>query len=155
MSSSPKTQSVIALLALFAGLCTAFALIVSIADVWREHVQKSWPEVTATIERCSVDPYVPMRRRTPVWYIRCRIAYVAGDHKIETIIRSRTATSGWGGDAQGMHEWISKHSSGSAIEIHYDPANAKDTVLTTTDMPYAGHRTPNNFKLLLIARPEA
>jgi hypothetical protein len=35
--------------------------------------------------------------------------------------------------------------------VHYDPADHKNAVLTTTDMPDAGHRTPNNLTLLLIA----
>jgi hypothetical protein len=151
MNTSLKIQSLIGLLTLFA--CPAFALIASIADVWREHVLKSWSEVAATIGGCSVDPYVPLRSasRTPVWYIRCRIAYSTGSDKIETSIRSRTTTSGWGGDAEGMHQWVGKHPSGSTIVIHYNPQNAKDAVLTATDMPYAGPRTPSNLKLLLIA----
>ena len=50
-----------------------------------------------------------------------------------------------------MHQWVASHPSGTPIVVHYDPANPNSPVLTATDMPYAGPRTPNNLKLLLIA----
>jgi hypothetical protein len=153
MSASLKAEGLIGLLALFSALCTVFALIVSISDAWSEHLQKSWPEVDATIERCNVDPYVPLRSasRTPVWHIRCRIAYVTKSDQIDTSIRSRSTSSGWGGDTEGMRQWVAQHPAGSSLLVHYNPANEKDAVLVATDMPCAGPRTPSNLKLLLIA----
>jgi hypothetical protein len=41
-----------------------FALIISILEGWQEHIQKCWPQVSATIDRCSVDRYIPPRRRS-------------------------------------------------------------------------------------------
>ena len=152
-SKTLTAQGLIALLGIFAGLCAVFALIVSVSDGWREHVHESWPQVTATIERCSVDPYVPLRSasRTPVWNVRCRIGYRADANQIDTSIRSRSTASGWGGDTDGMRQWVARHPSGSPIVVRYDPADPKIAVLTETDMPYAGPRTPNNLRLLLIA----
>ncbi len=146
-------QGVIGFLAIFAGLCAVFALIVSVTDGWREHVQQTWPEATATVERCSVDPYISLRSasHTPVWYIRCRIGYRADADQIESSIQSRSTTSGWGGDIGGMRQWVTRHPSGSPIVVHYDPADPKTAVLTATDMPYAGPRTPHNIRLLLIS----
>ena len=152
MTIAPRRgQQWLGLLTLFAVLCTIFALIVSVSDATREHAQQSWPEATAIIQRCSVDPYVPFRSRNPVWRIRCRIDYRAGENQIETAIESRTTASGWGGDLQGMREWVARHRSGTMMTIHYDPSDVSKAVLTETDMPYAGPRTPDNLKLLLIA----
>jgi hypothetical protein len=153
MSRPFPGRSVLALLGVLAGLCAIFALVVSVADGVREYAQKSWPQATATVEGCSVDPYVPIRSasRTPVWYVRCRIGYRTDSDEIETSIRSRSTTSGWGGDAEGMRRWVAHHRSGSQLVVHYDPSEHKTAVLTATDMPYAGPRTPDNLRLLLIS----
>lgn len=146
-------QGLVAFLTLFAGLCTIFALIATVADAWNEHQQQNWPEATATVERCSVDPYIPLRSAsgTPVWQIHCRIAYPVGSDQIQTGIRSRSTASGWGGDKEGMRQWVTQHRSGTSITIHYDPQKPTTAVLTTTDMPYAGPRTPNDIKLVVMA----
>jgi hypothetical protein len=153
MSKPLTTQGLVALLALFTGLCTMFALIVTISDGWREHAEQSWPHAIATIEHCSVDPYIPLERgsRGPVWYVKCRISYLAGGSSIETSIRSRSTGSGWGAHLGFMHKWVAEHPPGSPMDVHYDPADPKTAVLISTDMPDAGPRSPNNLKLLLIA----
>jgi hypothetical protein len=119
----------------------------------REYLQKSWPQATATVEGCSVDPYVPLRSAsgTPVWHIQCRIGYRADSDEIGTSIRSRSTTSGWGGDAEGMRRWVANHHPGSQLIVHFDPSDHNTVVLTATDMPYAGPRTPDNLRLLLIS----
>jgi hypothetical protein len=63
MSNSLTAKGLVGLLGIFAGLCTVFVLIVSVADKWQEHAQESWPEATAIVERRSVDPYVSTRER--------------------------------------------------------------------------------------------
>ena len=145
-------QGLVALLSLFSGLCTIFVLIVTVADAWQEQQQQTWPETTATIERCSVNPHIPLRSatRTPVWHIQCRIAYSVGSSEVKTSIRSRSTTSSWGGSTQRMHQWITEHRSGTPIMIHYDTQKPTTAVLTATDMPYGGPTTPDDLKLLLI-----
>jgi hypothetical protein len=146
-----KTAGILGLLGLIAGACTIFALVASIADAWREHAQQSWPEASATIQRCTVDPYRPFRSggRSIVWHIECRIAYLADGGEIATRIRSRSSSSG--SDIASMHRWVAGHPRGSSIAVRYDPDNHSIAVLTETDMPYAGPRTPNNLRLLMIA----
>jgi Protein of unknown function (DUF3592) len=153
MRNSLTAKGLVGLLGIFAGLCTVFALIVSVADKWQEHVQESWPEVTAIVERCSVDPYVLIEsaRRDPVWHIGCRIGYRADSTQIETRIRSRSTASGWGGRMERMQQWVALHRPGSPIVVHYNPTDPKTAVLTATDMPDGGPRTPNNLRLLLIS----
>lgn len=153
MSKSVSAKGLVGLLGIFAGLCTVFALIVSATDKWQEQAQERWPEVTATIERCSVDPYVPLESasREPVWHIGCRIGYRADSTQIETSIRSRSTASGWGGHMERMHQWVALHRPGSPIVVHYNPTDPKTAALTATDMPDAGPRTPNNLRLLLIS----
>jgi Protein of unknown function (DUF3592) len=151
-ASSLTAQGLVALLALFAGLCTIFALIATVTDAWNEHQQQTWPEATATLERCSVDKHIlPNATRAPVWRIYCRIAYSVGSDQIETTIRSRSTRAGWGGATEQMHQWVAEHCSGTSIAIHYDPQKPATAILTATDMPYAGPRTPSNLKLLVIA----
>jgi hypothetical protein len=50
-----------------------------------------------------------------------------------------------------MSQWVVRHPSGSTMVVRYDPTDAKAAVLTDTDMPDAGPRTPNNLRLLLIS----
>jgi hypothetical protein len=150
-SSSLTLHGAIALLGLFAGLCAIFAGVVSAAEGWSEYREQSWPQVTARIQQCTVDPYYPFRGDGPreVWYIDCRIAYVLGSEEIVTKLRSRSAPRG---DQVGlMNEWVERNPAQSPIVVHYDPANHKKAVLTSTDMPLAGPRTPNNLRLLSIA----
>jgi hypothetical protein len=50
-SVSPKPrlmwQGFVALLGFFAGLCTIFAFLVTVAEAWQEHNQAQWPETTS------------------------------------------------------------------------------------------------------------
>jgi hypothetical protein len=91
VSESAKRLSLTALIGLlgfFAGLCTIFTLIVSGIDGWREHAQANWPEATATIERCDVnptDPYRPVDRDT-FWRVQCQLRYRTGTDEIEPIL---------------------------------------------------------------------
>jgi hypothetical protein len=152
-STALTARGLIGLFGVFFGLCAVLALIVSAVDGWREHARESWPEATATIEKCSVDPLIPFRSssREPVWFIKCRIGYRVAANQIESSVRSRSTSSHWGGHAAQMREWVASHPTGSAIVVRYDPSDPGAAVLTETDMPDAGPRTPGNLKLLLIA----
>jgi hypothetical protein len=151
ISKPPTAAGLISLFGLFAGLCAAFALVVSVADAWREHVQEGWPAATASIERRSVDPYRTFKSSGGylTWHIRCRIRYLAGAEQVETSIRSRSTNTAEG--VGTMQEWVDRHEPGSTLLVRYDPGDHKTAVLTETDMPYAGPRTPSNIKLLLIS----
>jgi L-rhamnose mutarotase len=146
-----KAAGIFGFLGLFAGLCSVLALVVSAAEGWREHTQQSWPEVTARIQRCSVDQYYPYRRsnRRISFWIRCRIAYQSGSEEIATRINSHTAFTDT--DVAIMQQWVAEHPPDSSIVVRYDPANHGKAVLMETDMPFAGPRTPNNLQVLLMA----
>jgi hypothetical protein len=49
-----------------------------------------------------------------------------------------------------MQSWVDRHPAGAILKVHYDPANQRDAVLTSTDMPFAGPQTTNNLKLVLV-----
>jgi hypothetical protein len=151
ISKPPTVVGLISLLGLFAGLCAAFALVVTAADAWREHVQAGWRAATATIERRSVDQYRTFKSSGGyiTWHIRCRVRYFADAEEVETSIRSRSTNSQR--DAGWMQQWVDRHEPGSTLIVHYDPDNHNSAVLTETDMPYAGPRTPDNVKLALIS----
>jgi len=143
-------------LGLFAGLCSIFALVVTLAEGWQEHAQAQWPEVTARVQSCSVDIYT---RRSEAYWIDCRISYLVGglggDEEIVAEVHSRTTPAPRRVIIQCpamqiglMQEWVDGHPPGTPIVAHYDPANHKKAVLVTTDMPLGGPRTPNNLRLL-------
>src|SRR5215470_16610871 len=153
-------QGVMGLLGLFAGLCTIFALVVSIAESWQEHQRAKWPQATARIQRCGVDQHEGFRGDSPRYTARitCRISYLVGNEEIITKISSRSVPSPHTGYWQyptanigSLQEWVDQHKVGSPIVVHYDPADHKHVVLTSTDMPFGGPRTPSNLKLLSIA----
>lgn len=152
-------QGLVGLLGLFAGLCTIFALVVSLAEGWREHQQTKWPQATGKIQRCSVEEHRGFRSDRPrdTAYIICRISYVIGAEEILTKVRSRSVPSPtraiWvypSGQVEQMQSWINANPTGSPIVVHYDPADHQNAVLTSTDMPFGGPRTPSNLRLLSI-----
>ncbi len=49
-----------------------------------------------------------------------------------------------------MQEWVDKHEPGSPMVVRYDPTKYTTAVLTETDMPMGGLRTPGNVRLLLM-----
>jgi hypothetical protein len=143
-------------MAVFTGLCTIFAFVVTVAEGWQEHAQAQWPEATARIQRCSVDP-TSSRRRTRD-YIVCRLSYVVGAEEIVTKIYSRSVPSSGSALWQyppnqtgRLQEWVDEHPAATPIVLDYDPANHKKAALVETDMPMGGPRTPSNLKLLGIA----
>jgi len=157
-SVSPKPrltwQGFAGLLGLFAGLCTIFALIVTVAEGWQEHSQAQWPEATAHIEKCYLHQSSTGRRDR--YYIDCRLSYVVGAEEFVTKIYSGSAPSAsvsqYPPNQIGpLEDWVDAHPQGMPIAVHYNPANPKKAVLVATDMPRGGPRTPNNLKLLGIA----
>lgn len=162
--TAPKSratlQGLIGLLGLFAGLCSIFALVVSIAEGWQEHEQSRWPQATARIQRCAVEEHQGFRSSRPRYtsYIECRIGYVIGEKEVAAKIRSGSVPSParaiWvypTGRVEQMQSWIDEHPRGSPLIVHYDPADPRHAVLVSTDMPMGGPRTPNNLRLLAIA----
>jgi len=145
-------KNLIGIFALFTALCTIFALVASISDAWREHAEKSWPEANAIIDRCTIERHIPLDRhnRSAVWYIECHVHYTVSDQVIESRLRSRSTGAGWGGELPQMNGWVASHSAGDILAVRYQPEDPKHAVLTETDMPSAGPRTPNNLKLLTI-----
>jgi Protein of unknown function (DUF3592) len=155
----PNTQltwrGFVGFLALFAGLCTVFALIVTVAEGWQEHAQAQWPETTARVENCYLHETSADRREH--YYIDCRLSYVVGDHEFVAKVFSRNAPSRsvWQyppNQIGPLEDWVEAHPPGTPITLQYNPGNPKKAVLAaTTDMPLGGPRTPNNLKLLGIA----
>lgn len=141
-----------AFLALTAALCTVFALVVTAVQAWGEHTQAQWPEVTARVQRCGLKNYVGKWE----WYwIDCSLSYTVRGEEIVSHVRSRNTAAPRRiivqyppGQFELLQEWVDEHPEGTAIAVHYDPANRKKAVLVATDMPGAGPRTPNNLKLL-------
>jgi len=149
-----KWQGLVGLLGLFAGLCTIFALIVTVAEGWQEHVQAQWPEATARVEKCYLHQTSSGRRDR--YYIDCRLAYVAEDHEFVAKVYSRSVPSRaiWQyppNQIGPLEDWANEHPQGTPITVHYDPLNPKKAVLVETDMPGGGPHTPSNLKLLGVA----
>jgi len=149
-NGSLTTKGLVGLLGLFFGLCAIFAAVVSAAEAYREHVQSGWPEATARIQECSVEPYEPFSSdgSGKIWRIECRITYSLGAEEIVARIRSRSAPHG--ADIAPLDQWVAKHPRLTIIVVRYDPSDHKYAIPAGIDMPYTGPRTPQNLKLLLI-----
>jgi len=84
-----KGQSVwlaLPVLGLLAGLCSIFALVVSLAEGCQEHAQAQWPEAMAHVQTCGVDIYM---HQPESYWIDCRISYLVGAEEIVTKVHSR------------------------------------------------------------------
>jgi hypothetical protein len=141
-----------AFLGLFTALCTVLMLVVSAAEGWIEHAQAQWPKATARVQSCALDIYTYQSKS---YWIDCTISYQVGGQGIISHVHSRPTPAPsrviWqypSGQFQILQEWVDKHPEGTAIDVHYDPANHNKAVLVTTDMPLAGPRTPYNLTLL-------
>lgn len=160
LKSKLTAQGLIGLMGVFAGLCALFALVITVAEAWRERRQAAWPETTARIQQCSVKQHQGFRRSSPRYtaYIECRISYAIGAEELVTKVRSHSIPAPHQGswqyppaDIGPLQVWVNGHRSGSTMLVHYDPADHEDAVLIGTDMPASGPRTPNNLRLLTIA----
>lgn len=141
-------------LGLFAGLCTIFVLLVTLAQGWQEHAQAQWPNATALVQSCGLDIYT---HKPEAYWINCRISYPVGAEEIVTKVHSRSTPAPrrviWQYPANQfglMQEWVDEHPPGTPIAVHYDPANHKNAVLTATEMPLGGPQTPDNLRLLEV-----
>jgi hypothetical protein len=137
---------------LFAALCTIFALVVTAAEGWVEHAQARWPTTMARVQRCGLDVYT---YKSQAYWINCSLSYTVRDEDIVSHVHSRTIPDPrrviWQyptGRFEQLQAWVDEHPEGTAISVHYDPANHKKAVLVTTDMPLGGPTTPSNLKLL-------
>jgi len=146
-STGMKIRGVIGLLGLFAGLCAIFVLVVTVAEGWSEHVQQSWPEVTAAVQMCSVDTYQTFKNGQ-VLLIVCQVRYRIGGDEVAAKVHSRSTRSTE--EIGLMQEWVDKHQPGSSMVVRYDPGKHTTAVLTETDMPMGEPRTPGNVRLLLM-----
>lgn len=134
----------------FAGLCTIFVLVVTVAEAWQERAQARWPEVMAHVDTCGMDQSSTDSDR---YYIDCRLSYTVGAEQIVTSIRSRNVSSPqiWqypANQIQPFEEWVDAHPPGTPLAVHYDPLDHKRAVLVVTDMPRGGPRAATDLKLL-------
>jgi hypothetical protein len=139
----------IGLSALFAGMCSLFALIVTAGEALRELTQARWPEVTATIERCSIDLqyYDGPNSDDPTWWLECKIGFRAGTDQILARIYSGHRSNPSQGYPELMNRWVNDHPPGSTIVVRYNPTDLK--ALPVRDyLPNGEPRTLSNLKLL-------
>ncbi len=104
-------------LGLFAGLCSIFVLVVTMAQGWQEHAQAQWPQATALIQRCGVDIYT---HKLEAYWIDCRVHYLVGAEGIVTKVHSRSTPAPrrviWQYPPQQfglMQEWVDEHPPGN------------------------------------------
>jgi hypothetical protein len=141
-----------AFMGLLCGLCTVFALVVTVALAWQEHAQSQWPKATARVQRCGLDIYP---YQSDAYWINCSLRYTVRGEEIVSHVHSRTTPDPrrviWQypkGRFEQMQGWVDEHPEGAEIVVYYDPANHKKAVLVTTDMPLGGPQTPGSLKLL-------
>jgi hypothetical protein len=140
---------------LFTGLCAVFMLVVTAALAWQDHAHAQWPEATAQVQRCDLDPYPP----DPKYYrIDCSVSYTVRGEEIVSHVYSRTTPDPrrilWEYPSPQfvrLQEWVDVHPKGTPIAVHYDPASYRKAVLIVTDMPLGRTQTPFSLWLLKVA----
>ena len=149
----PVLLAISAILAPFLGLCTLFALVVTLVQAWQEHAQSQWPQVMATVDQCGLTRTSTRQRNQ--FYIRCRLRYELGFEQLAARIYSASVPSRevaqYPPNQIGpLEDWVAEHPPGTPIVVHYNPAHHTKAVLVATDMPRGGPRTLNNVKLLEV-----
>lgn len=145
-------RGVAALLGAFAGLCTIFALVVTVAEAWEEHAEARWPETVARVDRCYLHQTSTGRRNQ--YYIDCLLSYEVSTEQIAAHVYSATVPSRevpqYPPNQIGpLEDWVDVHPSGTSMAVRYDPAKHDKMVLVATDMPRAsGPHTANDLKLM-------
>jgi len=147
-------RGIVGLLGEFAGLCTIFVLIVTVAEGWQEHAQAQWPTTMARVEKCGLRRTSSGRRNG--YYIDCRLSYEVGGAEFVARLYSRTAPAPevWQyppNQIGPLQEWLDKHPQGTKITVHFDPGNHGKAVPIESEQLPGRPRTPNNLRLLRIA----
>lgn len=112
-------RAVTGFLGFFAGLCTIFAMVVTIAEGWQEHSQAQWPETTARVEQCRMRQTSTGRRQA--YYVDCQLSYVVGNEGTLTRLYSRNVPSPavWQYPRQHLYEqfeeWVEQHPQGQQL----------------------------------------
>jgi hypothetical protein len=136
-------------------LCTVFLLVVTAALAWQDQAHAQWPEATAQVQGCGLDPYPP----DPKYYrIDCSVRYTVRGEEVVTHVYSRTMPDPhrilWEYPTprfEKLQEWVDAHPKGTPIAIHYDPVRHSKAVLVVTDMPLGGSQTQGGLRLLAVA----
>jgi Protein of unknown function (DUF3592) len=145
-------RGIAALLGVFAGLCTIFALVVTVAETWQEHAEAQWPETTARVDLCYLHQTSTLRRDR--YYIDCRLSYAVGTEQIaanaySAQVPSREVPQYPPNQIGPLEDWVNRHPPGTEMEVRYDPAKPSKMILVATDMPRAGGPHPaSDLKLL-------
>jgi hypothetical protein len=141
-----------AILALFAALCTVFAGVVTAVELWRTHVQAQWPTAAGTVDTCDITyPSTGSRRKRQ--YIRCRFSY-----STESGPATATLTSAYfptadvpqypANQQQPFVDWVNDHLPGTHVALRYNPEDHRQIILANNYMPRGGPHTQDNLKLL-------
>ena len=133
----------VALFGFFLGLCSLFALVVTIGESWYEYAQSKWVVTTARIQQCQLED-LQDRDESSVG-ISCRIGFAVNGDEMVAQVWSRSMRPDQDGYIQ---DWLEAHPDGSAITARYNPANPKKVALVTTDARLWGPHTPENLRLL-------
>jgi len=147
--TAPKTQLMrraLGALVVFSGLCTAFTFVVTAAQARHERAQERWPEVTAHVDSCGLEP----SSGKDMYHIRCRLSYVvSGEQNVTTVLSSNVGVWLHPRNQVGpLEQWIDEHPRGTPIVVRYDPAD--HTQVVTRDKLVGGPHTQSNIKLLEV-----
>lgn len=129
----------VGLFGVFAGLCTIFALAVTLVEWRAEQAQAQWPIAAARIERADLGTHA----------LRYRVRYVADWQERLATLSSHSTDDAH--ELAAMRAWLAQHRSGDRIDVRYDPAQPGHAIFASADVPNAGPRTPQNVRFTAIA----
>jgi hypothetical protein len=136
-----------ALLGLFAGLCSIFAVFVTISDWHEEATQARWPVASAVVDRADVVASVraPKDGGGTVWKLSYRVRYELNGEALT----SRAAFSET--EAAKLQSWAAQHRKGSHIDIRYDPSQDNRAAFASAEVSSAADRMGSDLILFAVA----
>jgi hypothetical protein len=139
------------LFGLFAGLCTIFALCVTLVDWHDESTQARWPVVSAVVDRADVvaSARAPKDGGGTVWKLRYRVRYELNGEARAATLTSRSVFSE--AEAATLQSWAAQHRKGSHIDIRYDPSQESQAAFASAEISSAAGRIRTDLILLTVA----
>ncbi|MDB5326400.1 MAG: hypothetical protein JWM57_1969 [Phycisphaerales bacterium] len=115
--------------AIFAAAGLAVLVFVGIRPVYRAHQAASWPTVPGHVTVSRLDESRDSDGST--YRIDIHYTYTVNGRSLESNQYDGTGTRMWSGGRQDKMVVVQAHRAGSAVVVHYNPADPTDAMLST------------------------
>ena len=148
-TSPPMTAAGLAgLFGLFAGLCSVFAICVTLVDWYNEATEARWPLVSAVVERADVIASERSDGSGPLWNLRAHVRYEVNGVARAATLTSRTAFSDI--NAEQLQTWAEEYRAGRRVDIRYDPSRETRAVFAAADLSSVAGRVRTDLIFVAV-----